>query len=391
MATAGLTHKGIARRMLAVCVVLLAALVFPAGAWAAQPTYSIDALDTELTVETDASVHVVHRQTITFSRPNEGLVWYLHEPETRESVKIASLRIAPVDDTGALAQEWTSLQLVDFNPETQGLRPGDSANSDLRAEDIQPWYSFNVSDGFVRAYFPADSGTYLVETDYVVVNRIRVFRDVGELYWRYADSDMPVDASNATMKVALPVPAGTAVVPNDTVLAWGHGPQSGTFVIGEDGSVTYHVDLVMAGQYAEGHVLFPASWLPNVSRTSPQYRTELRRDYAVAEEAEWLDANARASIWDNQVRGLFGIVAVVAIVLAIILVAVQGRTPRARRSLVRIAVTLFVIAVAEQLFFKEPLTTGLLLAIVVVLAFAAACLPYRAEELIEEVQEDAHE
>ena len=378
--------KRIVKKALTACALLMALLAFPATALAAQPSFSIDSLSTDLYVETDASIHVTFCQDVTFSKPNEGLVWYLHEPETRESIKIESVRVAPIDAQGDLVEEWTELRAMGSSPDLQGRRPGDIASSDLRQPNVRPWYSYDLSDGFMRAYFPSDAAAYRIETNYQLLNRVRMYRDVGELYWRYAHSDMPVDAHNVSLRIALPLPAGEAAIPNDTVLAWGHGPQEGSFVIGEDGSVTYRVDTVLSGHYAESHVLFPASWLANVPWSSPQYRTEMRRAAAVAEEAEWLDSNARGSIWDNKVRVMFGIVAIAALALAIAVVALRGRTVLARRGLVRIAVTLLVITIAEAFFFKEPLTTAFLLVIVIALVLLALCVTDSEESEGEEGQ-----
>ena len=359
-----------------VAILLLAALCcVPACAWAAQVPYTIDRLATDLYVETDSSVHVVERQTLTFDQPSTGLVWYLHEADERESVKIESVRAAKLDADGALEGEWMTMQLVDSDPARQGRCPGDAAESSLRGPETRPWYSYSISDGMLRCFFPADGGTYLVETDYIVTNRVRVFKDVGELYWRYANSDLPVDARDASLLIALPVPAESVIEPNVTVRAWGHGPSDGTFVIGEDGSVVYHVDLVKAGHYAEAHILFPAHWIANIAPNSPRYRYESRRLEAVDEEADWLDSSARASIWDNKVRAASLPLAVLAALAAAITVLALGETARSRRWLVRYATALAIVALFEQLFFQEPLTTALLLAAAVVIGLAALLLP----------------
>ena len=179
--------------------------------------------------------------------------------------------------------------------------------------------------------------------------------------------------------MALPVPAGYEIQPNSTVMAWGHGPADGTFSVGEDGSVTYHVDVVQAGHYAEAHLLFPASWIDNIAIQAPNHQTEMRRSDAIAEESEWLDQSARASIWDNKVRVMFMPLVAIAALVAIVVAIAFGRSPRTRRWFVRVAATLGIIALAEQAFFREPLTTCVLLAATAVIALLAGGLPLNDE------------
>ena len=104
----------------------------------------------------------------------------------------------------------------------------------------------------------------------------------------------------------------------------------------------------------------------------------------ISEETEWLDQSARASIWDNKVRVVFMPLVAIAALSAIIVAFAFGRSPRTRRWFVRIAATLGVIALAEQAFFREPLTTCVLLATAAVIALLAGGLPLNDEEPEEE-------
>ena len=70
------------------------------------------------------------------------------------------------------------------------------------------------------------------------------------------------------MTLALPVPQGTEVVPGENVRAWGHGPLDGKVTVNADGTVTYAVPHVAAGQFAEARVAFPVKWLTNLSPES---------------------------------------------------------------------------------------------------------------------------
>lgn len=383
------TRGGIVKRTLFTLIVMAALLLLPAQAFAIQPGYSVDQMSTDLYVETNASVHAIERQTVTFEGESRGLVWHLHTPGEYESVKISSLRVVELGDEGEAVGEWLSLQLIDSDPDTQGLRPGDGADAALRGDGVQPWYSYSISDGMVRCYFPASQGTYLVEADYTVTNLANMYRDVGELYWRYVQSDMPVDVHDATLRIALPVPAGAEVIPGATVRAWGHGPSDGMFSIGEDGSVVFHADLVLAGHYAEAHVLLPSYWLDNVSLGSPARHSEARRLDAVSDETDWLDQAARGSIWDNKVRMLFVPLISLAALVAIGVAVAFKRTVRTRRWFVRIAATLGIVALAEHAFFREPITTVLLLAAAAIIALLAIFLPREDEPANEGETEES--
>lgn len=471
----------------AACMALVTLLAFavallcPATASADIGAYSIDELSTEIYVETNGTAHVIERQVYTFDDRNGGCVWYLHVPESGESVRISSIRVVPVDDGGTPIGDWTTLNAIDVDRVPQGTRPGDTAVSSLRSSTTRPWYSYSIGDGMVRCFFPtwvekpasssssssasagsgsseaersgqeadaqaeqepqasdgapqsdaaaepvpdgdaategqqaaADSGeegasslsavpdaagmgetavssvstatettnTYLIETDYTIQRRVRVYRDVAELYWRYANSDLPVDAHDVNLHITLPVPADAGpIVLGETVIAWGHGPDGGTIEVAEDGTITCHIDQVPQGNYAEAHVIFPASWMTNLSAEYVNQFTSVRADEARAEEAEWVDSSMRGAIWDYKVRVLFLAIALAVIAAGAIGVARNRGTSRSRRALVRTSVTLGIIALGEHLFFHEPLTTAILVGAAIVVALVALYLTEPGED-----------
>ena len=169
-------------------------------------------------------------------------------------------------------------------------------------------------------------------------------------------------------------------MPGETVRAWGHGPDGGTLEISENGTLTCHVDVVERGNYAEAHVIFPSWWLDNIADGSANVFTELRQTTAIAEEAQWVDASKRGETWDFKVRVLFMAIAVVVILAGLAAVARFGRSARSRRALVRVAATLGIVALGAQLFFREPVTTGLLAAFTAIVAAASLMLPAHDEE-----------
>ena len=86
------------------------------------------------------------------------------------------------------------------------------------------------------------------------------------------------------------MPQGVAVEPGENVRAWGHGPLDGSLAINADGSVAYTVPKVNAGQYAEARVVFPVTWLTNLSPDAAKlHADEARLDKVLAEEEDWAD------------------------------------------------------------------------------------------------------
>ena len=396
------------RRALLVLIACIAAALLALPAYAANGDYVIDELSTEITVETDATTHIVEQQVLTFSSDNTGVVWYLHVPESGESVRISNVRVAPVDNGGTLLEDWTRLQMVDSNPRRQGASPGDSAVSMLRTPKTQPWYSYSISDGMMRCWFPlstpfdnattSDSSsasegeryqTFIIETDYTIRNRVRVYRDVAELYWRYVNDSLPSDSRDVNLIVKLPVPEGmepSAVI--ESVRAWGHGPDEGTFTVDGDGTVTYLIEHIDRGKYAEAHIIFPASWMTDMAANAANFFSSVRGPQAIEEEAEWVDLAKREIAWDNNVRVLFLGIAVVIILVGVVSVLRNGRSPKSRRALLRVSATLAIVGLAEHLFFHEPLTTSALMALAAIVALITLMLPQKDEEATED---DLHE
>ena len=350
-------------------------LLLPFHAFAAQPEYVVDQFSADLYVETDASVHAIERRVVTFDGEAEGLALLVRAPNEEESVEVASVRVVSLDDSGNATGEWTVLEHADIDPASSDAGSVDAETSLSLDESSVPWYLYDPLDGMLHCSFPVEAGSYMVELDYLVSGCVTVYRDVGELSWRYVQSEWPADTADVTLRIALPVPAGAEVAPNSTVRAWGHGPAEGTFEIGEDGSVAYRVSLVPAGHYAEAHVLFPAYWAVNLSADSPQRRSEARRAAAIADEDGWCDQSARASIWDNKVRVMLVPIAIVAVLAALAAALAFGESGLTRRWFVRIAAALGIVALVEQAFFREPLVTGFLAFIAGAIALLALGLP----------------
>lgn len=95
-----------------------------------------------------------------------------------------------------------------------------------------------------------------------------------------------------TCTITLPVPSGSTAVVGDNVRAWGHGPLNGSLAFNETGTaVTYKVDTVPSGTYAEARVVFPVSWLTSISATSLKaHGEESHLESVLKDEQQWADS-----------------------------------------------------------------------------------------------------
>ena len=107
--------------------------------------------------------------------------------------------------------------------------------------------------------------------------------------------------------------------------------------------------------------------------------------------AELLAQWAAEELWDWRVRAIFGVVCVLAVLAVLAIYLIWGREKsgseapvedngRARRYMGRVAVVLFVVALAEIAFFKEVVSAILLLGTAVAVGLIALSMPDGAVE-----------
>lgn len=242
-------------------------------------SYEMPSVDIQAQAETDGALHIVEQRTFDFSGDFSAVWWKFNNLPSNAQIQVNSVRTGLVDDSGAISGEWTTLSSVPFVLEWR-----DEGGPAVTA------YSFDEPQNSLYVFFDASDTRMMVELDYTVLNGVQSFEDVGEVYWQYIGSQWEEASDNVTMTLTLPVPQGTEVAPGDNVRAWGHGPLDGTVSVNADGSVTYSVPHVAAGQYAEARVVFPSSWLTNLStKAAAVHANELRLDTVLKEEQSWSD------------------------------------------------------------------------------------------------------
>lgn len=270
------------RNAVLVCVALVAlACVFVALApsQAHAKSYTMPKVDIQAQVETDGTLQVTEQRTFDFDGTYTAVWWTFDGLPSNASLKINGVRMANVDADGAVVGDWMTLPSEAF---VLSWRDSGGPGTDS--------YSFDAPKNSAYVFFDVTDERRIIELDYAVENGAQAYSDVGEVYWKYIGSQWEEDSDNVTMTLALPVPQGTEVKPGENVRAWGHGPLDGKVTVNADGTVTYAVPHVAAGQYAEARTVFPVGWLTNLSSESAAlHQGESHLDQVLKEEQTWSD------------------------------------------------------------------------------------------------------
>ena len=282
VADARAVRRPVAARLalLAAALVLAAvALLAVAPGEAFAKSYDMTKVDITAQAETDGSLHAVEQRTFDFNGYFTAVWWTFEGLPSNAELKVNSMRMARVDGDGNVVGEWETLPSVPF---VLGWRDAGGPGTDA--------YSVDAPMNTVYAFFDVSDEKAVIELDYTVVNGVQAYKDVAEVNWKYVGDQWEESSADVTMTLALPVPQGVAVEPGENVRAWGHGPLDGSLAINADGSVAYTVPKVNAGQYAEARVVFPVTWLTNLSPDAAKlHADEARLDKVLAEEEDWAD------------------------------------------------------------------------------------------------------
>ena len=236
--------------VLAACLLVLAFALMAASprvAFAAG-SYSSPKTDITMQVETDGSYRVIEYRVLDFQGDSAYVGWSFTSLAETASVQINGMRLAQADADGNVEGDWKTLSSTSFS--AKWLAGGVSSGAT---------YAYDNAKNTLYAFPQVTDSRVIVELDYTITNAVLAYKDISEAYWTYVSLDWPVASENVTATITLPVAQGETVIPNDTVRAWGHGPQNGTVSVDSAGTVVLHDDVVNPGQYATAHVLFPAS------------------------------------------------------------------------------------------------------------------------------------
>ncbi len=270
------------RAMRAAAVVALAAaacfllLAVPQQAFA--KSYEMPKVNISAEAQTDGSLHVSETRTFEFDGDFTAVWWTFEGLPSNATLNIDGVRLTDPSENSEDATS-TDLRSVPFRQEWRDAGgPGSDA------------YSFDSAQNTVYVFFNASDETLVVTLGYTVENGVQAYKDIAEVYWKYVGDQWQEASGDVSMTLSLPVPQGAAVVPGDNVRAWGHGPLDGVVTLNDDGTIVYTVPEVRAGQYAEARVVFPVSWLTNLSgQAAKAHRDTARLDTVLSEEQTWAD------------------------------------------------------------------------------------------------------
>ncbi len=230
-----------------------------------------------------------------------------------QAIVINDARVAYANDKGVVEGDWTWLSPVEYQTEW-----GDAVPSSLVEEFAkEASCTFDPESGHFYLFFQApEDARVMIELDYTVLNGAQIYKDAGDVTFKYIDEAMATDSHDVTYTISLPVPEGEQATPRSNVYAWGHGPANGTFE-NFGPTIVYHVDLVRTGQYAEAHVMFPRSWLMNATGAESRiYRDELHATWTIKNEGDWHDAWRNASMNDDRISLVLVALCAAALLLA---------------------------------------------------------------------------
>ena len=329
--------------VLALALSLPTALVsaFPAQAFA---DYSNPSVNTVAQMRTDGSLHVVEQRSYDFQEDYSAVTWNFTGITDKQEVEVASVRVIQMDAEGNIVRDWDKLPEAtfqsswrEFMEETGGeadkvaqaeerlARQKDSSDAiELPKADS---YAFDKRRCELYVFLESTENSTVIECDYSITNAALVYDDTAEMYWDYVPAQPDVEMTNVRTQIQLPVPEGVEVVPGENVRAWGHGPE-GEVEVRPDGTVHYFVPQVREGQYSQAHVLFPRSWLTNITVQSKLAKSGTRYDDAVREEASWTDTYSWGMVNSYSLSLALHALCALALVGAVAAYAIWGRERR---------------------------------------------------------------
>lgn len=303
--------RSIRALFVAVClfaIAMLACLALPSHAYAKE--YSIPKVDITADAQSDGSLHVVEQRTFSFDGHFTCIWWNMRSG----SFTVNSVQIGEVDDNGDVAFHDMPSVGFDISWRDEG-GPGTTS------------YSIDTGKNTVYAFFDATDCDVVIRIDYTVKQGVTPYKDCADLYWQYIGTDWAVANENVTCTISLPVPSGAAPVIGSDVYAWGHGPLSGTLAFNDSATaVTYKVDKVSPGEYAEARVVFPRTWLTNISSDALEATGDTAfLDSILKAEEEWADAANYQRMYAQLYLLFWAIVSVLLIAWAIVMYFRHGR------------------------------------------------------------------
>ncbi len=151
-------------------------------------------------------------------------------------------------------------------------------------------YTFANFEDRIEAkwHFSAQNETRTFVLSFKVLDAVKVYNDVAELYYKFIGSGWERKTGEVKVEVILP-----ESISKENIRAWAHGPLWGTVRIGDDGRVFLDVNDLPAGKFWEGRILFPPQIVPEcLNRVDKESLSEI-----LSQEKNWAeDANRQRKL-----------------------------------------------------------------------------------------------
>ncbi len=223
-------------------------LMFSVNVFAADKSFSVEALNIEATLKEDASLDIMEDLNYKFSGNFNGI--------TRD------LKLK-----GAQGYEIKKVLIKESNGDFQEISQGEN--------NKQYTILNNGNNGItIKIYSKSKNEEKTFRIIYSVKGAATLYSDIGELSWNFYSNDNKIPVKNVSLKLMLPSED------LKDVKFWGHGPLYGNSEKVDNKYLLFTAPDLDNGSYIEARVLFPREFISK----STKLINENRKDTILAEE-----------------------------------------------------------------------------------------------------------
>ena len=153
---------------------------------------------------------------------------------------------------------------------------------------------YKSGNPYFEWYIEKQKVDFNFQVGYTAKDVIQVYADTAEFSWMPVSSKNSFPLENVLVRVHIPEGSGIA---KDDILAWGHGPLSGTVYIASPTLVTFKVDNLAAGDYLDLRLAMPTQLFAQAPQQSGnRLPTILAQEEDLAKEANIERTKARLQL-----------------------------------------------------------------------------------------------
>lgn len=249
-------------------------------------SYTVDKVDINAQLTAQGSLKVVETRNFSFSGNFSALWWDFGTLPVGAAIRVSKVEIA--------VKGASPLEIVSVPFETRWRKAGGPGQSA---------YSYDQEKNTAWVFHNIHSQDLKVTIAYEISNFAQLYRDTGELYWKFVGSGWGVDSNNVSINLTMPANINEQVKVGENLRVFAHGALDGQISANLHGKVTASVPVVKAGTFAEVRVLFPTTWLSTVPAQYVQKHDTNRISQVLEEERVWAEqanqirTNAKTEIY----------------------------------------------------------------------------------------------